>query len=456
MPLPAAPIINASGEGRTAQGGDRVPKAVRGQQRWRPGKAPEWADGAGGGAGGGEGGQARPARRVEDPAVIGPGVVTHDATDRRLRRLAAGGGARRRDVAEAEILEGGAEGDSDGETTARRRRARRADSDEDEDGDAHADVAEQQAAADEDSDDEEALEARRARVRQLALARRAQEEEGAQEGMPLEDEDEEKAGDGSSEDSWEYETDSEEEDQSKLIKPVFVSKQQRATLDERARIEREEEEEIRMQAARKEERKKETRKLVAEELLKEQQMQADRTMRMQREDTDDEANEEEEYDKWRLRELKRIKRDREARVRLEREKADTLQRRGMSDKEVMEENARLGRGQKGERAKMGFMQKYHHKGAYFMENDESGKFKEEIYNRDTNQATAADLATARLAQNGPHDKSRVLQVRTGKLAKMGQTKWTHLTAEDTSKDSPWALGDDTIRRKMQKRLGGFG
>ena len=47
----------------------------------------------------------------------------------------------------------------------------------------------------------------------------------------------------------------------------------------------------------------------------------------------------------------------------------------------MEENARLGRGQKGERAKMGFMQKYHHKGAYFMENDESGKFKEEIYNR---------------------------------------------------------------------------
>ena len=31
--------------------------------------------------------------------------------------------------------------------------------------------------------------------------------------------------------------------------------------------------------------------------------------------------------------------------------------------------------------------------------------------RDTNQATAADMATARLAQNGPHEKSRVLQVR---------------------------------------------
>ena len=40
------------------------------------------------------------------------------------------------------------------------------------------------------------------------------------------------------------------------------------------------------------------------------------------------------------------------------------------------------------------MQKYHHKGAFFMENDEANKAKEAIYNRDTNAATDADKAHA--------------------------------------------------------------
>jgi hypothetical protein len=82
-----------------------------------------------------------------------------------------------------------------------------------------------------------------------------------------------------------------------LVKPVFVSKTNRATLEERARIEKEEKEEEKFKAQRAEQRKKETRKMVAEELQKEKQAALDRQMRQKREDTDEEGNEEEEYDK---------------------------------------------------------------------------------------------------------------------------------------------------------------
>ena len=46
-----------------------------------------------------------------------------------------------------------------------------------------------------------------------------------------------------------------------------------------------------------------------------------------------------------------------------------------------------------------------------MENDEANKAKEAIYNRDTNAATDADKATAKLAQNGPYEGSKVHMVR---------------------------------------------
>ena len=56
---------------------------------------------------------------------------------------------------------------------------------------------------------------------------------------------------------------------------------------------------------RKEDRKNQTRVIVAEELRREQEVQAERERAMTREETDS-GDEEEEYDKWRLRELKRF------------------------------------------------------------------------------------------------------------------------------------------------------
>jgi microfibrillar-associated protein 1 len=277
MVLPPAPIINAV---NPVGSSDRVPKQNKGQQRWRSGKAPEWAGGAPAPLAPGEDGS-RQSRKVEEAAVIsgGIGAVMHDATDRRLRRLAVG---RKREVADAEILEGGDEDERHGrhveEEEEEEEEVKR---DEDDDDD------------DDESEDGDKQEARRARIRELAKQRRMDEAED--EGQ-MEDEevDEEK---GESSESWEYETDSDEDAELQLVKPVFVSKTNRATLEERARIEKEEKEEEKFKAQRAEQRKKETRKMVAEELQKEKQAALDRQMRQKREDTDEEGNEEEEYDK---------------------------------------------------------------------------------------------------------------------------------------------------------------
>lgn len=87
----------------------------------------------------------------------------------------------------------------------------------------------------------------------------------------------------------------------------------------------------------------------------------------------------------------------------------------------------MGKGVK-ERGAMGFMQKYYHKGAFFMENDENNKKKEAIYNRDYNEALSEDKAVVKLAE-GPYEGSKVLQVlpiSSRVLACLGHLRGTYL------------------------------
>ena len=119
----------------------------------------------------------------------------------------------------------------------------------------------------------------------------------------------------------------------------------------------------------------------------------------------------------------------------------------------MAENMAMGKGKK-ERAGMAFLQKYYHKGAFFMENDEGNEKKEAIYNRNYNEALEEDRAVSKLAE-GPYAGSKVLQVRRGEFGKMGRTKYTHLADQDTTaKDSPWAQ-NDKIRQKFVGKQGGM-
>lgn len=63
----------------------------------------------------------------------------------------------------------------------------------------------------------------------------------------------------------------------------------------------------------------------------------------------------------------------------EEEQKRILKERMVSDKEARDSKTSLA-----------FMQKYYHRGAFFMDKDTEGKYKEEVYNRDFNEAVEED------------------------------------------------------------------
>ena len=77
-----------------------------------------------------------------------------------------------------------------------------------------------------------------------------------------------------------------------------------------------------------------------------------------------------EFDAWRLRELLRIKRTEEEREQADAERAELERRRNMTEEEKAKEDEALLKAQQeekeGKHGKMAFMQKYYHKGAFFM------------------------------------------------------------------------------------------
>lgn len=90
---------------------------------------------------------------------------------------------------------------------------------------------------------------------------------------------------------------------------------------------------------------------------------------------------------------------------------------------------------------MKFMQKYYHRGAFFMDEEE------ELYKRDFTAPTGDDH----------FDKSvlpKVMQVRKDQFGKMSRTKYTHLGDQDTSKkDSAWSQ-KTPIAERLEKKRGG--
>ncbi|PWN28594.1 hypothetical protein BDZ90DRAFT_231577 [Jaminaea rosea] len=245
------------------------------------------------------------------------------------------------------------------------------------------------------------------------------------------------------ESSSEYETDSGEEDESSeeeeepepIFKPMFVSKKQReaaaangasapavvaapgataaaappARDDSEAAAER-------VAAARRLEAQQLASDRIKAELLAKQ---ADES-RPDIDDTDD-VDPEAEFAAWRIRELTRIKREWEADELKDQEEAERSRRAALTQAQRdAEDLARAESGRKEvkeSRGKMGFMQKYYHKGAFFQDLD--------ILKKRDYRTEATEGQTKK--ENLP----AMMQVRD--YGKKGRSKWTHLGAEDTSK-----------------------
>jgi microfibrillar-associated protein 1 len=235
-----------------------------------------------------------------------------------------------------------------------------------------------------------------------------------------------------------------------MVRPVFVSRAKRETLKNETRDGKEVADADAEWAARDEahrrKRAEESRRLLELELERETAIaNAEANAEASDVDTDDELEDPSvAYQAWRLRELARIEEDEKTRDRMfaEREEQEKIRRMSEAEKKkYFDAHPELRRGfgdetdaggatNRGEKPKLGFMQKYYHKGAFFQEaaDDAFGTAAtHEIYARDFSAATGGDRGV---------DKSalpKAMQVRGDKFGKVGQTKWTHLANEDTSR-----------------------
>ena len=159
-------------------------------------------------------------------------------------------------------------------------------------------------------------------------------------------------------------------------------------------------------------------------------------------DDTDGLDPEAEYAAWKLRELKRLKRDREAIEQREKEIEEVERRRNLTQAEREAEDREYLEKQKEEkedgRGKAGFLQRYHHKGAFFQD-DETAEI---LRKRDLMSAKFVDEVQNREAL------PQYMQVRDmTKLGKKGRTRYTDLKGEDTGK---WGQGYDQKERRGPK------
>jgi len=292
----------------------------------------------------------------------------------------------------------------------------------------------------EESDDEDLneqqMEERRMMRRLRARARVNQDEELLQ----VKEEEEQMEIKEESDDEEEEETDSEEEDsddEDARLKPVFVRKKDRLTIQEREK-EQQRMEELAVESKKvAEQRKRETIRLIeAERRAELQRKEASNEAqliqaRLDELEDEDEGDDEAEYEKWKLRELKRVKRDREEREQMQKEREEIEKMAKMTEEERIQMNRMNPKKitNKKEKGKMKYLQKYYHRGAFFMEKEE------EVFTRDFAQPTLDDHFDKLVLP-------KVMQVKN--FGRSGRTKYTHLVDQDTTSfDSPWAVGNSS-------------
>jgi len=289
------------------------------------------------------------------------------------------------------------------------------------------------------------LEARREKARRLAQeVAEAEAETLAKEEENEDEEEDEEASSEEEESSEEEVADWEQFSTAPKIPPKFVSKEKRQTLTEKEQVEQEKEKVKQAQEQASEERRQRTLKNLKETLAREKDVTEMHSEEIDDSEEEDEQTQEKEFELWKLRELQRIKRDKEEREKWKEEQQDIERRRAMTDEELQREKARLKEGVKEERH-MKFLQKYYHKGAFYTE-----EFKSLKNTHDWLAPTGEDRSVDKTLLPG------VLQVKN--FGRAGRTKYTHLKDQDTTKwDDPWMTAASTgnVQKKMGGLHGGF-
>lgn len=279
---------------------------------------------------------------------------------------------------------------------------------------------EEESSSEDEELDEEEIERRRRLLREKAKEKTKEKEE------EIMDVEEELSGEESAEESSEYEEYSDSEDESApRLKPVFVRKRDRITIQEKEK-EAQRQRELALEAKRMaDERRRQTIRMVEEDARKELMEQDGLKNEADLIITDDE-NDEAEYESWKVRELKRIKRDKEEREALEREKLEVERLHNMTEEERRAElrNNPKQVTNKAPKGKYKFLQKYFHRGAFYLSGEDN------VYKRDFSAPTLEDHFDKTILP-------KVMQVKN--FGRSGRTKYTHLVDQDTTQfDSPWA------------------
>ncbi|TFB04524.1 hypothetical protein CCMA1212_003840 [Trichoderma ghanense] len=296
--------------------------------------------------------------------------------------------------------------------------------------------------------DAEAAEARR-------IAAEKAERLAAEQGFVTEEEEEEseeeESGSESESESEEEESSEEEEEAPRrlMMRPKFIPKNQRSGTATSKDAEADAE------AARLAE--EQARKRAADELVEEQikkDLAARAAGKKHWDDDDDSGSDvdttdgldpEAEEAAWRVRELKRLRRARQAIEERERELAEVERRRNLTEEErAAEDEAFLARQreEKEGKGKMAYMQKYYHRGAFFQEETAAAG----LLQRDIMGSRIQDDVRNREAL------PEYLQRRDmTKLGKKGATKYKDMRTEDTGR---WGAFDGDRRRGERRFDGG--
>ena len=247
-------------------------------------------------------------------------------------------------------------------------------------------------------------------------------------------------------------------------RPVFVPRAMRGTIHEQEAQERKEAERAKAAKAKRKARAAESRALVADVVLRGEREAAESHFGagdghgsdFDAPDDDDDLEDPLEFEAWKVRELARATRERDERAKAAEDEAETERRRNLSPEERAAEDRESGKGVKKEKAKWKFLQKYHHKGAFYMDDDTLAKAGEgDVRNRDTDGAVLDDKFDKQALP-------KVMQVKD--FGFQGRTKYTHLADQDTTfvdRDNPfngWLQSrgkkDDPLRKKYESKMGG--